>query len=147
LALRDAGPYSGAGTKEFSPVALIAVVDDSQLARRFAAASLKSAGHEVVEIEPASLEQVMDTLRELKPAVLILDQQMPTFSGSSLVRVCFEDHELSSLKVVMLTAHHDEEMERRMEKLGVHSVLHKPIGPLDLNRVVASLTEVPGSTP
>ena len=128
-------------------MALIAVVDDSQLARRFAAASLKSAGHEAVEIEPVSLEQVMATLRELKPAVLVLDQQMPTFSGSSLVRACFGDHALSSLKVVMLTAHHDEEIEHRMEKLGVHSVLHKPISPLDLNRVVATLTEVPGSTP
>jgi CheY-like chemotaxis protein len=128
-------------------VALIAVVDDSLLARRFAAASLTSAGHEVVEIEPAGLDQVMDTLRELKPAVLVLDQQMPTFSGWNLVRVCFEDDALSSLKVVMLTAHHDEEMERRMEKLGVHSVLHKPIGPLDLNRVVTALTEDPGPTP
>ena len=128
-------------------MALIAVVDDSQLARRFAAASLKSAGHEVAEVEPASLDQVMDALRELKPALLVLDQQMPTFSGSNLVRACFEDDELSSLKVVMLTAHHDEEMERRMEKLGVHAVLHKPISPLDLNRVVATLTEDPGSTP
>ena len=128
-------------------MALIAVVDDSQLARRFAATSLKSAGHEAVEIEPASLEQVMDTLRELKPAVLVLDQQMPTFSGSNLVRACLEDDTLSSLKVVMLTAHHDEELEHRMEKLGVHAVLHKPISPTGLNRVVATLTEDPESTP
>jgi DNA-binding response OmpR family regulator len=128
-------------------VALIAVVDDSLLARRFAAASLKSAGHEVVEIEPTTLDQVMDTLRELKPAVLVLDQQMPTFLGSNLVRACFEDHELSSLRVVMLTAHHDEEMEGRMEKLGVHRILHKPINPKDLSRVVATLTEDPGSNP
>lgn len=128
-------------------MALIAVIDDSQLARHFAAACLKSVGHEAVEIEPASLEQVMDRLRELNPEVLVLDQQMPTFSGSNLVRACFENDALSSLKVVMLTAHHDEEMERRMEKLGVHRVLHKPISPVDLNSAVATLIGAPGTAP
>jgi len=126
-------------------VALVAIVDDSRLARVFAAAALKQGGHDVVEIEPAGLSQVMDTLRDLKPALLVLDQQMPTFSGSSLVRACFEDDALSSVKVLMLTAQRDEELEHRMAKLGVHAVLHKPISPMDLNRAVAKLVEVPGS--
>ncbi len=125
-------------------MALIAIVDDSRLARAYAAASLRQAGHEVAEVEPESLGLVMATLRDLKPSLLILDQQMPSFSGSSLVRTCFEDDALASLKVVMLTAHMEEDMEHRMEKLGVHAVLHKPISPPELNKAVAALVEVPG---
>lgn len=118
---------------------LIAIVDDSRLARVFAAASLRKAGHEVAEIDPTSLEDVMEALHELRPTLMVLDQQMPSFSGSSLVRACFEDDALASLKVVMLTAQHDGEMEQRMTKLGVHVVLHKPITPHELNRSIAEL--------
>ena len=121
------------------PVALIAIVDDSRLARVFAAAALKKAGHEVAEIDPTSLDEVLALLRTLRPALLLLDQQMPNFSGSSLVRACFEDDALASLKVVMLTAQHDEDMERRMEKLGVDAVLHKPITPQGLTARAAEL--------
>ena len=126
-------------------MALVAIVDDSRLARMFAAGALRKAGHEVVEVEPDSLEMVMGTLRALKPMLLVLDQQMPTFSGSSLVRACFEDDALASVKVLMLTAQRDEDLEHRMAKLGVHAVLHKPISPMALNRAVAELVEVPGS--
>jgi DNA-binding NarL/FixJ family response regulator len=128
-------------------MALIAIVDDSRLARSFATACLKQAEHEVVEVEPTCLSEVMGKLRELRPLVLILDQQMPTFSGSSLVRACFEDDALGDLKVVMLTAHHNEDLEIRMEKLGVHAVLHKPISPSDLNKAVAMLANGPEATP
>jgi DNA-binding response OmpR family regulator len=120
-------------------VALVAIVDDSRLARTFAAASLKQAGHEVAEVEPESQERVMAVLRELKPAILVLDQQMPAFSGSSLVRACFEDDALSTVKVLMLTAGRDEDLDHRMEKLGVHAVLHKPISPAVLNKAIAEL--------
>lgn len=126
---------------------LIAIVDDSRLARAFAAACLRQSGHEVLEVEPTSLGEVLEKLRERSPSLLILDQAMPTFSGSSLVRACFEDEVLASLKVVMLTAHHDIDLEGRMEKLGVHAVLHKPIGPSDLNRVVAALVAGPAAAP
>ena len=125
---------------------LIAIVDDSRLARSFAATCLKQAGFEVAEVEPTSLSEVLEKLRVLGPSLLVLDQQMPTFSGSSLVRACFEDEALSSLKVVMLTAHHDGDMEIRMEKLGVHAVLHKPISPADLNKAVTELLRGPGAT-
>ncbi len=124
-------------------MARIAIVDDSRLARAFAATSLKQAGHDVTEVDPVSLSQVMDTLRDLQPALLVLDQQMPAFSGSSLVRACFEDDALSAVKIVMLTAQRNEDLNHRMGKLGVHAILHKPITPVDLNQAVAKLAGAP----
>ncbi len=113
-------------------MALVVIVDDSRLARTFASVALQQAGHEVAEVEPTGLEAVMAELRRLQPDLLLLDQHMPACPGSSLVRACFEDPGLGSLLVVMLTAQRDEDLAHRMEKLGVHGVLHKPIRPQDL---------------
>ena len=120
-------------------MALVVIVDDSRLARAFATVALQEAGHAVAEVEPTSLEAVMEELRHLRPDLLLLDQHMPACPGSSLVRACFEDPGLSGLRVVMLTAQRDEDLEHRMEKLGVHGILHKPISPQDL---VATVEEV-----
>jgi CheY-like chemotaxis protein len=121
-------------------MALIAIVDDSKLARLFASAALSGAGFEIAEVEPSELAAVLQNLRRLQPDLLVVDHNMPAFAGPTLVRACFEDDLLSTLKVVMLTAHHDEEMRRRMEKLGIHAVLHKPISPQELIDTVARIT-------
>jgi CheY-like chemotaxis protein len=118
---------------------LIAVVDDSRMVRMLTAATLRKAGYHVAEVEPSDLSQVVEELRELRPDLMVLDQMMPTFLGSSLVRACFEDEVLASLKVVILTAQHDSDIEHRMEKLGVHLVLHKPIEPPDLAEAIRTL--------
>jgi CheY-like chemotaxis protein len=120
-------------------MARIAVVDDSRLARTFAEAALQRVGHDVLLLDPRSLSGTLEALVHWKPDLLILDHSMPAFQGPSLVRACFEHPDLAKVKVVMLTAFHDEAMEERMRKLGVDCVLHKPI----LHEV---LTEVVGRT-
>ena len=126
-------------------VARIAVVDDSKLVRVFVAATLEKAGHEVLLIEPESLQATMDALIEGKPNLMVLDHSMPAFQGPSLVRACFEHPELSGIKVIILTAFHDEAISERMQRLGVACVLHKPISPLELNKAVAALIEGSGA--
>jgi len=118
------------------PVARIAVVDDSKLVRVFVAAALHKAGHEVLLIEPDSLQGTLEALLAGKPDLMILDHSMPAFQGPSLVRACFEHPELSKVKVLILTALHDETMSERMTKLGVNGVLHKPIRHEDLTEAV-----------
>lgn len=120
-------------------MALIAIVDDSKLARVFSAAALKKLGHELLEIEPTSLFGVLGVLKERRPDVMVVDYLMPGCPGPSLVRACHEDPELSGIKVVMLTAHHEEEVQGRMANLGVQAVLHKPVDPKVLEGAVAGL--------
>ena len=115
------------------------MVDDSKLVRVFAAAALQKAGHEVILIEPDSLQATLEALVEGQPNLMILDHSMPAFQGPSLVRACFEHPGLSGIKVIMLTAFHDDTMAERMKKLGVDSVLHKPIGHEDLIKAVARM--------
>ncbi len=108
-------------------MALVAIVDDSRLARMFAATALRKHGHEVIEIQPDTLPETLAILLERRPELLVLDHAMPAFQGPTLVRACFDDRRLAAIKVVMLTAFHDEAVAVRMAKLGVHAVLHKPI--------------------
>ena len=124
-------------------MARIAVVDDSKLVRVFAEAALKKAGHEVLLIDPESLHATMDALIEGKPDLMIIDHSMPAFQGPSLVRACFERPDLSKVKVIILTALHDEAMTVRMQKLGVACVLHKPILHEDLTLAVEQALAAP----
>ncbi|MBI4911118.1 MAG: response regulator [Acidobacteria bacterium] len=120
-------------------MALIAIVDDSRLARTFSAAALKKLGHETVEIEPLSVFAVLAALKERKPDLLVVDFLMPGCPGQSVVRGCHEDPDLKDLKIVLLTAHREEEAQQRLENLGVQKVLHKPVDPKVLEEAVAAL--------
>lgn len=120
-------------------MALIAIVDDSKLARVFNAAALRKLGHELLEIEPVSLFGVLGALKETTPDVMIVDYLMPGCPGPSLVRACHEDQSLASIKVILLTAHHEEEILNRMVNLGVQHVLHKPVDPKVLEETVTRL--------
>jgi CheY-like chemotaxis protein len=124
-------------------VARIAIVDDSKLARVFAAAALRKAGHEVLLIEPESLQTTLDALVEGAPDLLLLDHAMPAFQGPSLVRACFQHPELSRIRVIILTAFHDEAIADRMAKLGVDQVLHKPIPHEALTGAVEAVLALP----
>ncbi len=94
-------------------------------------------------IEPESLQGTVDALVEGKPDLLILDHSMPAFQGPSLVRACFEHPDLSGIKVIILTAFHDEDIAVRMQKLGVACVLHKPILHGDLTLAVEQALAAP----
>jgi CheY-like chemotaxis protein len=122
-------------------MALIAIVDDSKLARVFNAAALKKLGHELLEIEPVSLFDVLGILKQKKPDLMLVDYLMPNCPGASLVRACHEDPALSQIKVIMLTAHREEEIQGRLTNLGVQHVLHKPVDPKVLEEAVTHLLE------
>ena len=118
---------------------LIAIVDDSRLARTFNAAALKKLGHELLQVEPTSLGTVLGILRERKPDLLLMDYLMPDCPGPALARACFEDEVLGEMKLVMLTAHWEEDVRAELEMLGVACILHKPADPKSIEEAVADL--------
>lgn len=118
-------------------MARIAVIDDSRLVRTVAAQSLAKVGHEVTEVEPSSLFEVLRNLRENPPDLIITDYLMPFCPGISLVRACREDAALKEIAVIVITAHHDEEVIDRLVRMGNLTILHKPFDPNALQEVVA----------
>lgn len=117
----------------------VCIVDDSRLARTFAAGALRSRGIEVVEVEPESVPKVVEELKILKPDLLLVDLLMPTCPGLGLVRAVRKDGELHHLKIVVLSAHRDETLQPQLEKLAVLSFLPKPI---DANAVAYVVQEL-----
>lgn len=123
-------------------MARIAIVDDSRLARTFTVGCLKKLGHELVEIEPTSLFDVIKVLREDPPALLLMDYLMPNCPGTSLARAMREDPVLKEIRVIMISAHRDEEIQERLQRMGVDAFLTKPCEPQALvDQVEALLAE------
>lgn len=108
-------------------MARVTILDDSRLARTFAAGALRAKGIEVTELEPESLAQVIDALRLEVPDLLLVDLLMPTCPGLAVVRKIRQEEGLKHLKIVILSAHRDESQVQQLEKLGVQGFLPKPV--------------------
>ncbi|MBP1625872.1 MAG: response regulator [Holophagaceae bacterium] len=124
-------------------MARVCIVDDSRLARTVAATCIRKLGHEVEEIDPTSIFDVLTALRNNPPAIIITDYLMPNCPGLSLARSCHEDPALKAAHMVVITAHHDEEVLTRMMRMGVTQIIHKPFNPQDLMDLVQELLETP----
>ena len=107
-------------------MAKITIVDDSRLARTFTSACLRKSGHEVEEVDPTSIFDVLKLVKANTPDLLIMDFLMPNCPGTSLARVCSEDAELTAMKIIVLTAHRDKDVTARLKAMGVSEVIFKP---------------------
>jgi CheY-like chemotaxis protein len=107
-------------------MAKIAIVDDSRLARTFTVSCLKKLVHNLMEVDPTSVFDTLKTLREDAPDLILMDYLMPNCPGASLVRACKEDPILQNVRILVITAHHDEDVLERLNRLGVDQVFHKP---------------------
>jgi len=113
-------------------VARIAIVDDNASARLFASACLKQDGHEVLELEPTCLYEVLKTLHEEEVDLLITDLVMPDCPGLTLLRACREDHHLRELKILLLTCFGDASLARFIQSRGNIHYMGKPVAPQEL---------------
>ncbi|HJW32823.1 MAG TPA: response regulator [Holophagaceae bacterium] len=108
-------------------MARVTILDDSRLARTFAAGALRAKGIQVTELEPESLGQVIDALRLELPDLLLVDLLMPTCPGLAVIRRIRQEEDLKDLKIVVLSAHRDDAQVQQLEKLGVQGFLPKPV--------------------
>ncbi len=124
-------------------MARVTILDDSRLARTFAAGALRAKGLEVTELEPESLAQVIDALRLEMPDLLLVDLLMPTCPGLAVVRRIRQEEGLKHLKIVILSAHRDESQMQQLEKLGVQGFLPKPVDANAVGYLVKMVLEQP----
>jgi CheY-like chemotaxis protein len=122
-------------------MARIAIVDDSRLARTFTRSCLAKLGHELLEVDPTSLFDVIKVLRESPPDLVLTDYLMPNCPGNSLVRAFREDPILKEVRVLMISAHRDDEIQERLKRLGVDAFLPKPFEAQALVEIVQDLLE------
>jgi len=113
---------------------VVAVVDDSQLSRRYHAACLRRSGYKPLEITPGDLTAVVSTLKEAPPDALLLDFLMPTFRGDALIRAlrASDVPKLQKLPILLVTSHSpDDSVGFSLQGLRVE-VFQKPVAAADL---------------
>ena len=99
-------------------------------------AALSQAGHQVQELKPTCLFQVLSVLHQAPPDLLVTDLIMPGCPGMTLIRACREDSHLRNLRILLLTAHGDASLARFIQTMGNIHYLAKPVSPTMLQQCV-----------
>jgi len=116
----------------------ILVVDDEKDLLDLIEYNLKKEGFEVLKAENG--EQGIQTARDQKPDLVLLDIMMPKMDGLEVCNVLREDKELSRIPIIFLTARSDEKTEVEGLNKGGDDYITKPISTTKLiSRIKAVL--------
>jgi CheY-like chemotaxis protein len=121
----------------------VLVVDDDPFIRKLIATTLEDVGRFEIH-EAADGIEALSVARREHPMLVFLDIDMPEVDGIAACRQLREDQSTSATKIVMLTAAHDDAIQRQAANAGADLYLTKPFSPLDLLRLVDRIGEQPG---
>jgi two-component system chemotaxis response regulator CheY len=116
----------------------VLVVDDDPFIRKLIVTTLQDASASEFH-EAADGVEAVEIARTQRPRIVFLDVDMPRLDGISACRQLRAAPETSGVTIVMLTAAHGDDVERRAEEAGADLFLTKPFSPLDLLRLVDQL--------
>ena len=108
----------------------VLIADDESSIRLLVHATIESDDYAVVEAADGA--QAWALTQDLKPALVLLDVQMPGRSGLEVLRSIKADPDLTATRVILLTS---KAQERDIEIgliAGADFYLTKPFSPLDL---------------
>lgn len=114
----------------------IVVVAEPGFTRSTVNVNLHSSGYDVVEAEPTCLLDVLAVLRGELPQMVVVDFEMPSCCGETLVRVIREDPYLRSLPVVVVMERGEGSAVKRVARWRNVDILTKPLQVEDLLRTV-----------
>ena len=115
----------------------ILVVDDDPTLRLLLRVTLAADEFEIEEV--ASAEEAGEVARFWRPAVVLLDVQLPGLDGLSFCRQLTSREDPPA--VVLLTGTPTSAAEAK--KAGARAILHKPFSPLELIALIDGLDETP----
>jgi CheY-like chemotaxis protein len=113
----------------------ILVVDDVEEDRVYLSAILSKAGYEVRSVSDA--EEGLKEARQGRPALVVMDVQLPGISGLEATRRLKMDPLTARMPVIVVSAHDLNRKESR--EANYDAVLRKPVGEEDLLAMVAGL--------
>jgi len=124
-------------------VETILVVDDEPDVVQMVSLPLRQAGFNVVSAEDGAV--AIESVRSVAPAVIILDLMLPSLTGFEVCKRLKDSSQTADIKIIMLTAKH-EEVDRLVGfELGADDYVTKPFSPRELvHRVKSVLRRVNG---
>lgn len=115
-------PY---GTLTMPTSATVLLVDDSRASRMLCCSVIRSMRPRLQLLEAGDGEAALALLVDAKPALAVLDMNMPGMSGLDLAEKIRQQH--PDMKLALLTANVQDAIQQRAAGLGVH-FFRKPIG-------------------
>lgn len=121
----------------------VLVVEDSTVIQRLISVCLRPAGLEVDTCSdgPSGLQSALSN----PPDLMILDVGLPKMDGWQVLERIRSDPRTRGLKVLVLTAHAQEETRERADRGGADAFLTKPFRPDDLRGVAVDLVSAGSS--
>ena len=116
----------------------VLVVDDDPFIRRLITTTLEDVGQFEMH-EAADGQEAVQLARATEPRLVFMDVDMPRLDGIAACRELRSAPPTTGTTIVMLTAAHGDDVERRAEEAGADLFLTKPFSPLELLRIVAGL--------
>lgn len=121
--------------------AKVMVVDDDPVALEMLSALIRPWGLEVTCLQDS--RQFWELLTATVPDLLLLDLEMPTFSGVDLCHVVRHDVRWGNLPILVVTAHTDIESIQRVFAAGADDFIGKPVvGPELVTRILSRIERV-----
>lgn len=133
----NTGEHPRAPAAELQP--LVLVVDDSLTVRRASQRLLERHGFAVALARDGA--EALEQLAEARPAVILLDIEMPRMDGFELLSVLRDDPRHRGVPVVMITSRIAERHRERARRLGADAYLGKPYQETELIGLVSALCE------
>ncbi len=117
----------------------ILVIDDNETNCEVIAGNLRLDGY---HLETALSGRIgLDMMRRNRPQLVLLDMMMPEMSGEDVLKLMKQDHLLSEIPVILVTARASEEDRLAGLRLGVDDYLPKPIFAAELRLRVKNMVE------
>ena len=123
----------------------IVIADDEEHLGYMIKFKLERSGYEV--IWKLDGRQALESIREERPALVILDVMMPGLTGFEVLETLKADAELKHIPVVMLTARSQESDIVRGLELGAADYMIKPFRPAELLARIKRLIQISEPSP
>lgn len=114
----------------------ILLVEDNEVNRDMLVRRLQRAGHEVTTAGDG--EAALEAMRQLQPAVVLMDMNLPIKDGWTACREAQQDTSIAGIPIIALTAHAMEEDKHRALEAGCSDYATKPVDFPDLLAKIAA---------
>jgi two-component system, OmpR family, phosphate regulon response regulator PhoB len=108
----------------------ILVVEDEPITQKLIAVNLERAGHQVMRA--ANVPEARAAIREILPALVVLDWILPDTSGMSFAKQLRADQRTRDVPIIMLTGRVEETDKITGLEAGADDYITKPFSPREL---------------
>ena len=117
----------------------VVILDDDPMILVLTQAICRDAGLRAVTIDDPT--KLFDTLEEQRPAVLLMDVQLPNTSGYELTRRVRASAEFGDLPIILFSANTTSDARNAAIVAGADAFLAKPVAPAELRTQLSSRME------